>query len=140
MTQSKWYHRHLKLAEHISRWSKDPRKKVGAVVTKDNYVVGVGYNGFPRGIADTKARLADPIIKRQLIMHAESNALTAAQGQGDCIYICPCLPCSTCMGLIIQHKIKQIVTYKKSLDRDTKWNPELVLSLAEEANITVIFI
>jgi dCMP deaminase len=140
MTQLRWDKRHLDLARHIAQWSKDPRKKVGAVVTKDNYVTGIGYNGFPRGIADSKARLADPEIKKQLVIHAEVNALAAAQGQGDCIYVWPCLPCTQCLGLIIQHKVRRVVTLESSLTRKTKWNPDLVLSLAEEAKIEVVFI
>ena len=140
MSQSKWDKRYLELAQFVSRWSKDPRKKVGAVVTKNNYMRGIGYNGFPRGIEDSKARLADPEIKRQLIIHSEVNALAAAHGEGDCIYISPCLPCTQCLGLIIQHKIRRVVTSKACLARDTKWNPSLVLSLAEEASIEVVFI
>ena len=83
MSQKKWDRRYLDLAAYIAKWSKDPRKKVGAVVTHSNYVSGVGYNGFPRGIADTKARLSDASITRQLVIHAEVNALVAAQGLGD---------------------------------------------------------
>jgi dCMP deaminase len=107
------------------------------VVTKDNYVRGVGYNGFPRGIADTKARLADPAIKLALIIHAEVNALAAAE-DGDCIYVYPCLPCTLCLGQIIQRGIKRIVTMKSK--PKTKWSPDLVLSLAEEADMEVVII
>ena len=140
MSQKKWDKRYLDLAAYIGTWSKDPRKKVGAVVTHSNYVSGVGYNGFPRGIADTKARLSDPSLKRQLVVHGEVNALVAAQGLGDCIYVSPCLPCSSCMGLIIQHGIKRIVSFQKSLERETKWSPELVLSMADEVGIEIVMI
>ncbi len=140
MPQNKWNKRYLELARFVSSWSKDPRKKVGAVVTLDRQIKGLGYNGFPRGVADTKARLADPKIKQQLVVHAEVNALAAAQGQGDCIYVWPCLPCTQCLGLIIQHQVKQVVTLKSSLTRKTKWNPDLVLSLAKEAGVRVVFI
>ena len=135
-----WDSRHLSLAKFISNWSKDPRKKVGAVITEHNYVRGVGYNGFPRGIADTKARLADRDIKLQLIIHAEMNALAAADGQGDCIYVYPLLPCTQCMSHLIQNNIKRVVTWKRTLNVPTKWNPDLVLSLAEEAGIQIKFV
>ena len=137
MMNDKWDKRHLELACFISKWSKDVRKKVGAVVTEDNYVRGVGYNGFPRGIADTKARLLDPVIKLQVIIHAEVNALAAARSLGDCIYVYPCLPCTACLGNIIQSGIKRIVTWKGTANRPTKWNSDLVLSLAEEAHIEI---
>ena len=133
MTQSKWDRRYLDLAVYISKWSKDPRKKVGAVVTKGKYIVGIGYNGFPKGIADTKARLADPKIKIPLVLHAETNALTAAQGNGDTIYVNH-LPCTACFGHIIQHDIKTVIT----IDRDyskSKWGSDMVFDMAKEANI-----
>ena len=135
-----WDTRHLNLAKFISKWSKDPKKKVGAVITEHNYVRGLGYNGFPRGIADTKARLVDPKIKLQLIIHAEINALAAANGQGDCIYVYPVLPCTQCLSNLIQSNIKRIVTWDKMIKIPTKWDPQLVLSLAEEADIEVDFV
>jgi len=140
VNQEKWDIRHLALAKHVSAWSKDPKRKVGAVVTEDNYVRGLGYNGFPRGIADTKARLVDPEIKLQLIIHAEVNALAAANGVGDCVYVYPILPCTQCLSRLIQSKIKRIVTLDKLYKVSTKWNPELVLSLAEEAGIEIDFV
>jgi len=135
-----WDKRYLGLARYVSLWSKDPKRKVGAVVTEGKYIVAVGYNGFPRGIADTKARLADPLIKLQLIIHAEVNALAAANGKGDCVYVYPILPCTQCLSRLIQSNIKRIVTLDKITKPTTKWNPELVLSLAEEANIEVDFV
>jgi len=133
---NKWDKRHLGLAQYISKWSKDPRKKVGAIVTEDAYVRGVGYNGFPRGIADTTARLADQNIKLLVTIHAEVNALAAARGVGDCIYVYPCLPCTQCLSHIIQGGIKRIVTIA-GVNSASKWSPDLVLSLAEEAGISV---
>ena len=136
----KWDRRYLGLAKHVSQWSKDPRKKVGAVVTEGKYVRSIGFNGFPTGIADTKARLSDPSIKLQVILHAEVNALAAALGKGDTIYVYPCLPCTQCLSQIIQHNIKRIVSVLNKKSTVTKWNPDLVLSLAKEANLEVNFI
>ena len=57
---TKWDQRFLKLAEHISGWSKDPSTKVGCVVVgEDREIRSTGFNGFPRGIADDAARLED---------------------------------------------------------------------------------
>eukprot|EP00198_Chlamydomonas_reinhardtii_P014302 XP_001703639.1 predicted protein [Chlamydomonas reinhardtii] len=34
--------------------SKDPNKQVGAVIVNaDNVILGIGYNGFPRGCCDS---------------------------------------------------------------------------------------
>ena len=42
-----WDKRFLDLAEHISEWSKDPSKKIGAVaVGAQRQILAQGYNGF----------------------------------------------------------------------------------------------
>ncbi len=39
----------IKLCQHISGWSKDKNRKVGAVIVdNDNIVLSLGYNGIPR--------------------------------------------------------------------------------------------
>jgi len=68
------------------------------------------------------------------------NALAAANGQGDCIYIYPVLPCTQCLSHLIQSKVKRIVTWDKLVKVPSKWDPQLVLSLAEEAGIEVDFV
>ncbi len=48
---SKWADRFMSLAEHVATWSKDPSTQVGCVIVdKQNRVVSLGFNGFPRGI------------------------------------------------------------------------------------------
>jgi len=134
---TKWHRRYLELAKLVSTWSKDPRKQVGAVVVDAGRVRGVGFNGFPKGIADLDSRLKDRAIKNLIMVHAEVNALIASDGQGDTIYVYPCLPCSQCLGNIIQYgRIRTIVTLP--VDLESSWNQELVLEIAKEAGITVI--
>lgn len=135
----KWHKRYMELAEFVSRWSKDTRKKVGAVITEDRRIRGVGYNGFPRGIEDTHARLADREIKNLLMVHAEVNGLLASNLRGDTIYVYPCLPCAQCLGLLVQTgTIKTVVTLP--LDLESSWNQALVVELAREANIELVFL
>ena len=75
----KWDARFLDLAKHISDWSKDPSTKVGCVVVgEDREVRSTGFNGFPRGIEDTAARLNDRSQKYPMICHAEENAIMHA--------------------------------------------------------------
>ena len=75
----KWDGRFLSLATHISNWSKDPSTKVGCVVVgPDREIRSTGFNGFPRGIADTDERLSDRDLKYPLICHAEENAIMHA--------------------------------------------------------------
>ena len=58
--EEKWRRRFMALCEHIAEWSLDPSTKEGAVIV--NYkkrVVGLGYNGFPEGVVDSKERYED---------------------------------------------------------------------------------
>ena len=64
----------MKLAREISTWSKDPSSKIAAVIVNDERrILSTGYNGFPRGIADTEERLNDREQKYPRIVHAEMN-------------------------------------------------------------------
>ena len=54
---AKWDIRFLKLATHISDWSKDPSTKVGCVVVgPDREIRSTGFNGFPEAY---KIRMRD---------------------------------------------------------------------------------
>ena len=53
-----WNKRFLKLATHISDWSKDPSTKVGCVVVgPDREIRSTGFNGLPRGIRSEERRV-----------------------------------------------------------------------------------
>ena len=135
-----WDRRYLELARLVSSWSKDPNKQVGAVVTDKQYVRGVGFNGFPRGIDDSPHLLEDKKFKLQIVVHAEVNAILAARGVGDTIYIWPCLPCTQCSSLIIQSGIKRVVSSLSDRTAKSKWNKDLALDLLQEANIEVSYV
>jgi dCMP deaminase len=137
---SHWDHKYLGLAQFVSSWSKDPRKRVGAVVTKENKVKGLGFNGFPNSIDDTKERLADRKFKNKLMVHAEVNALLASNVEGDTIYVWPVLPCTQCLGLIIQSGIRRIVVPELDNSKASSWDPSLVLQLIDEADLEITFI
>lgn len=111
MPQDKWDKRFMALAEHIASWSLDPSTKVGAVIVDDKKrIISVGFNGFPRGIADD-ARLNDKTEKYEHIIHAEINALTFAQRSldGCTLYVWPLPPCARCATQIIQNSIARVV-------------------------------
>ncbi|KAG6634938.1 deoxycytidylate deaminase isoform X2 [Carya illinoinensis] len=63
--------------------SKDPNRQVGACLVSENGVIlGIGYNGFPRGCADDKlpwakkSKTGDPLeTKYPYVCHAEVNAI-----------------------------------------------------------------
>lgn len=108
----KWDRRFLDLAHHVSLWSKDPSTKVGCVlVDPRRVVIGIGYNGFPRGVNDSDERLADRAVKYQMVQHAEANAVlnASASARGATAFVTH-PPCANCAGLLIQAGIARIVT------------------------------
>lgn len=108
-----WNERFVGLAAHVAEWSKDPSKKVGAVIVNDNkHVLSMGYNGFPRGVEDGPGRYSDKLLKRILVSHAERNALDNAPTsvEGATLYS-TLFPCNECAKGIIQRGIKTVVTY-----------------------------
>lgn len=116
---SNWDSRFLELARLVSTWSKDPSTQVGAVITRGKFVVSLGFNGHPKGVADTPERLEIRENKYRTIIHAEINAiLTAKQDLEGCtIYLWPFMPCSQCGAAIVQAGIKRVVAPQADNDR-----------------------
>jgi dCMP deaminase len=116
---NKWDFNFLSLAATVSNYSKDPSTKVGAVIVDDNNrIVSMGYNGFPKGIKDD-GRLNNRIVKYQIVIHAEINAiLFAEKSVENCtIYTFPFMPCSNCSSVIIQKGIKRVVSVPSNEER-----------------------
>jgi len=97
--------------------SKDPSTQVGAcIVSPDKRIVGIGYNGFPRGCSDDElpwARQADSELetKYPYVCHAEMNAIlnkNSADVKGCAIYV-GLFPCNECAKMIIQSGISEVV-------------------------------
>ena len=111
---AKWDIRFLKLATHISEWSKDPSTKVGCVVVgPDREIRSTGFNGFPRGIQDSDDRLTNRDLKYPLICHAEENAIMHAARIGLALKGCTAYvtwpPCTRCARSLIQAGVSEIV-------------------------------
>lgn len=135
----KWNRRFLDLAKMIASWSKDPSTQVGAVIVDGmRRVVGVGFNGFPRGIADTEERLHDRTTKYGLIVHAEANAILNAIGsvQG-CVIYCTHIPCTGCAKLIIQAGLSRVCIPSGSFLSTWAEEQESAMKMFSEAGITV---
>lgn len=110
----KWDKRFMDLAIEISKWSKDPSTKVGAIIV-DNHrrIISTGYNGFPSGIDDTDERYYNRELKYGLVIHAELNALLNALRNGVAVkdgilYVYPLPVCQECAKAIIQSGIKEV--------------------------------
>ncbi len=110
-----WDECFMQIAHVIAERSKDPSTQVGAVlVTQDNIVVGMGYNGWPRGI-DVNAlpweREGDfENTKYAYVCHAEENSIYNANNiTKGCKIYCTLFPCNECAKTIIQNGIKEVV-------------------------------
>src|ERR1700722_18183411 len=83
MNLDRWDRHFIDMALLCASMSKDPRTRVGAVIVgPDLEVRSTGFNGFPRGVADTPERLQDKSTKLRLIVHAEVNAILNAARAG----------------------------------------------------------
>jgi len=138
-----WDKRFLKLAKHISEWSKDPSTQVGCVVVgPDREIRSTGFNGLPRGIEDNDERLNDREIKYPLICHAEENAIMHAARIGislkDCAAYVTWPPCTRCARSLIQAGISTII-YPENTEIPERWMADFNLSLnmLKEANINL---
>jgi len=142
MTNRKWDRRFLGLAKHVSEWSLDPSTQVGAVIVDPNKrVVSLGFNGLPRGVEDSSARLNIRGTKYNLVIHAEENALLFARQplDGCSLYVWPMLPCSRCAAKIIQTGITRVVAAQPDPDTADRWQEDWVLAagLYIEAGVQV---
>jgi len=140
---AKWDQRFLKLAEHISGWSKDPSTKVGCVVVgEDREIRSTGFNGFPRGIADDSARLEDREQKYPLICHAEENAIMHAARIGLSLKGCTAYvtwpPCTRCARSLIQAGVIEVV-YPLESEVPERWVADFEMStgMMGEAGLTI---
>ena len=97
--------------------SKDPGTQVGAcIVSQDNKILSMGYNGLPKGCDDDDfpwARTAETAneTKYPFVTHAELNAILNYRGgslEGAKIYVA-LFPCNECAKAIIQAGLKTVV-------------------------------
>jgi dCMP deaminase len=140
--QSKWDLRFLQLAEFVSKWSKDPSTKVGAVIaSKKNRIISIGYNGLPQGVEDSDERLNNRDLKYKLVVHGEINALLFAEkGVVDAtLYTWPFMPCSNCASQVIQAGITRVIAPRSD---NPRWQEGFKLStdLFNEAKVELILL
>ena len=139
----KWDKRFLALASHIAGWSKDPSTQVGCVVVgPDREIRSTGFNGFPRGIEDSIARLENRELKYPLICHAEENAIMHAARIGISLKGCTAYvtwpPCSRCARSLIQAGVDEVV-YPAESEIPERWDDdfEIATSMMNEAGLAV---
>lgn len=127
------------LAELAAQRSKDPSTQVGAcIVGKDNEILSVGYNGFPRGCSDETnswEREGEFLeTKYAKVCHAELNSILLRRGsvQESRLYV-TLFPCNECAKAIIQSGITEVV-YKDDKYAESD-STKVAKALFDEANI-----
>lgn len=143
MIEDKWDARFLEQARLIATWSKDPSTQVGAVVVepKTRTILATGYNGLPRNVGDTTARLNDRDFKIAATAHAEVNAIYSAARfghrlEGAWLY-CTWPPCTSCAVAIIQTGIARVISPKVEIPLRWVGSMTMAMSLLDEAGVQI---
>lgn len=127
--------RYLRMALIWSENSYCSRRKVGALIVKDQMIISDGYNGTPSGfenICEDESGTTKPYV-----LHAEANAITKIacsnnSSKGATLYI-TASPCIECAKLIIQAGIIRVVYSEQYRLTDG-------IDLLKRAGIEIIYI
>lgn len=145
MSRISWDEYFMEMAVLASKRSTCLRRKVGAVLVKDNQVLATGYNGAPKGLKNCcdigeclRSKLNIPSGQRHELcraVHAENNAITqcAVNGvscKGATLYV-TASPCAMCLKQIINAGIVKVIALELYPD-------ELSKILMEESTIEFI--
>ena len=111
------------------------RRKVGALVVKNNMIISDGYNGTPTGfenICEDENNMSKPYV-----LHAEANAITklarsSNSSEGATLYV-TASPCIECAKLIIQSGINRVIYTEQYRLTDG-------VDLLKRAGIDVVFL
>ena len=122
-----WDEYFMGIAKLSALRSKDPNTQVGAcIVSDDNRILSIGYNGAPNGFNDSDfpwEREGDPLDTKYLyVCHAELNAILNYRGhrkdlESSKLYVA-LFPCNECAKSIIQSGIKEVI-YLSDKYKDT---------------------
>ena len=115
----KWQSAYIDVAQRFAELSSCERKKVGAIIVKDNRIISIGYNGTPSGwdnvceytIHHHELGTCSTVTKPEVI-HAEQNAIAKLarsneSGLGAEMYV-TCSPCVECAKQIYGSGIKKV--------------------------------
>jgi dCMP deaminase len=138
-----WHRFFMDVAVRVAGLSKDPDRKVGAVlVSPDRRQISIGYNGFPAEMPDRPDWLADKAVKLSHMVHAEENCISQAPfNASDCtIYVTrfPCQDCAT--QWILNAGIKHVVAPRPDFGH-LRWGESWIHALAalRHAHINVTY-
>jgi dCMP deaminase len=103
--------RYMRMARIWAENSYCERRKVGALLVKNNMIISDGYNGTPSGFENVCED--ENNVSKPYVLHAEANAITKVarsnnSSGGSTLYV-TASPCVECAKLIIQSGIKRVV-------------------------------
>lgn len=111
----------INVLKHLAKESKCVSKQVGCLLVKEDRIISSGYNGTISGspncntIFDTNSFDREIHHKWSLLneIHAEQNAIAISAKLGICLNNSICYtsmqPCNTCILLLAQSGVKQII-------------------------------
>tara|TARA_Y100000739_G_C20146218_1_gene256729 strand:+ start:68 stop:505 length:438 start_codon:yes stop_codon:yes gene_type:complete len=131
--QEKYDKAYLRMALEWAKLSYCKRKKVGAIIVKENMIISDGYNGTPSGFNNECEDQNGNTF--WYVLHAEANAiLKTARSNHNCngatLYL-TLSPCKECSKLAHQAGIKRIVYIDKYKD-------DSGLHFLEEAGVELV--
>ena len=110
MRRPSWTDYFLGLSKVASQRSHDIHTQHGCVITdRQNRILGMGYNGFPRGLDDLKLPTSRP-EKYDWMVHAERNALsncTIRPENGIAYVTGQC--CNDCIVALWQEGVSKVI-------------------------------
>jgi len=121
--------------------SKDPSRKIGAVIVQGRKPVATGYNGFPEQIEDKIEYLQNREFKYPRTIHAEMNAIHNALDhgvkiRGGVLYVFGLPTCSTCAIQVIRAGISRIVFCDLN-SQGSQWADKMTIELCQESGVEI---
>jgi dCMP deaminase len=111
---------YIKMSQVWAELSHATRKKVGALIVKNNTIISDGFNGTPSGF-ENECEIAinneDGSFReyqtKWYVLHAEANAIlkvakSSQSTDGATLYV-TYSPCKDCSKLIVQSGIKRVI-------------------------------
>ncbi len=132
---------YLRMAVEWARLSHCERKKVGALIVKNQMIISDGYNGTPSGFENYCEDEAG--YTKWYVLHAEANAImkvarSTNDMSGATLYI-TLSPCTECSKLIHQSGIERVVyrdAYKDGAGLDFLREAGVALTQLQDIDIT----
>ena len=126
MTDITWDEYWMHFAEQAAKRSKCLSRQIGCVIVRDNIILSTGYNGPPKGYTHcgtyidnqcprkAKGYKSGEGLEECPATHAEANAIAQAASiglrlGGAKLYINTVTPCKSCMGILINAGISEVI-------------------------------